>query len=147
MDILEEYTHIYPHRINIAGCSEMLKGNTDEIPVSVLEYEKADSAENKPSAKQKKAKPSHDNERQMKNNAPENIPESFIPDKSVVNLSDDAMDLFLAFSKTVMLFDELVEESGLSVTKALAAATELEISGVAEALPGGRYQICKQSII
>lgn len=147
MDILEEYTHIYPHRINIAGCGEMLKGNTDEIPVSVMEYEKVDSAENKPSVKPPKKKPSHDNERQMQNNASDNKPESFIPDKSVVNLSDDAMELYLAFSKTVMLFDELVEESGLSVTKALAAATELEISGVAEALPGGRYQICKQSII
>ena len=26
LDILEEYTHIYPHRINIEGCGEMLQG-------------------------------------------------------------------------------------------------------------------------
>ena len=40
-----------------------------------------------------------------------------------------------------MLFDRLVELSGLTVGRALAAATELEISGVAESMPGGQYRI------
>ena len=67
---------------------------------------------------------------------------SFKPNNVVSGLSDNAMELYLAFIKPEMTFDELVETSELSVNDALAAATELEISGVAEALPGGRYKMC-----
>ena len=41
-----------------------------------------------------------------------------------------------------MLFDELVEKSGLSVSNALSAATELEIMGIIEAMAGERYKVC-----
>lgn len=126
MDILEEYTHIYPHRINIAGCSEMLKGETSEQPLFIDDQPE-------------KAKTTSANKNALKQ---ENvIPVNFTPDKTVTDLSADAMNMYLSFDKTVMQFDELVDTSGLSVSRALAAATELEIMGVAEALPGGRYKV------
>ncbi len=127
LDILEEYTHLYPHRLNISGCSEMLKGEGGYQP---------EIREDAVSEKKSKRKPD-----KKHTPAPEK-PASFTPDKAVTGLSEDGMEMYLAFNKTVMLFDELVEASGLSTGRALAAATELEIAGIAEALPGGQYKIC-----
>ena len=107
LDILEEYTHIYP-----------------EEPKSPK----------KVTAKQPK--------KETKIIVSEEKSISLKPNNAVSGLSDNAMELYLAFSKPEMTFDELVEVSELNVNDALAAATELEISGVAAALPGGRYKIC-----
>ena len=57
-------------------------------------------------------------------------------------MSENAKKVYLSFDKTVMLFDELVEKSGLSVSNVLSAATELEIMGVIEAMAGERFKVC-----
>ncbi|MBQ2815506.1 MAG: DNA-processing protein DprA [Clostridia bacterium] len=137
LDVLEEYTHIYPHKINIMGCSEMLKGEFHDAPRFFDENNRDDlkSSQNKSEPKSIKKKAQTE---------PKKIDEikKYEPHKSVKNLSDDAKKLYLSFDKTVMLFDELVEKSGLSVSNALSAATELEIMGIIEAMAGERYKVC-----
>ena len=135
LDILEEYTHIYPHRINIEGCGEMLQGKGKYQPeVRENIYPEEPKSPKKVTAKQPK--------KETKIIVSEEKSISLKPNNAVSGLSDNAMELYLAFSKPEMTFDELVEVSELNVNDALAAATELEISGVAAALPGGRYKIC-----
>ncbi len=135
LDVLEEYTHLYPHRLNIEGCSEMLQGKGKYQPeVKEDIYPKESKAVKKTAAQ--KPKP------EQKTISTEEKLTGFKMNTAVANLSENALELYLAFSKPEMLFDELVDASELSVNDALAAATELEISGVAEAIPGGRYKIC-----
>ena len=137
LDVLEEYTHIYPHKINIMGCSEMLKVKIDDAPRFFDEdnFDDIKSQRNKsePKTTKKKAQTESEKTGEIK---------EFKPDKSVENLSDNAKKLYVAFDKTIMLFDELVEKSGLSVSNALSAATELEIMGIVEAMAGERYKVC-----
>ena len=137
LDVLEEYTHIYPHKINIMGCSEMLKGENNDEPIFFDEDNREDKKQKKNTVETKPVKKTAQPE-------PKKVDEikEFEPDKSVENLSDNAKKLYFAFDKTVMLFDELVEKSGLSVSNALSAATELEIMGIIEAMAGERYKVC-----
>ncbi|MBQ9958691.1 MAG: DNA-processing protein DprA, partial [Clostridia bacterium] len=137
LDVLEEYTHIYPHKINIKGCSEMLKGETSDAPIFFDDDNREERKQKKNTVETKPVKKTAQPE-------PKKVDEikEFEPDKSVENLSDNAKKLYFAFNKTVMLFDELVEKSGLSVSNALSAATELEIMGIIEAMAGERYKVC-----
>ena len=137
LDVLEEYTHIYPHKINIKGCSEMLKGETSDAPIFFDDDNREERKQKKNIVEPKPVKKTAQPE-------PKKVDEikEFEPDKSVENLSDNAKKLYFAFNKTVMLFDELVEKSGLSVSNALSAATELEIMGIIEAMAGERYKVC-----
>ncbi|MBQ5885651.1 MAG: DNA-processing protein DprA [Clostridia bacterium] len=137
LDILEEYTHIYPHKINIMGCGEMLKGEMNDAPLFFDEDNREDKKKQRITIESKTVKKKD----QIESKKNDEIKE-FVPDKSVENLSDNAKKLYLAFYKTVMLFDELVEKSGLSVSNALSAATELEIMGIIEAMAGERYKVC-----
>lgn len=137
LDVLEEYTHIYPHKINIKGCSEMLKGDTNDAPMFFGEngYDDFESSRSKPNTIFEKTKVSHEAKKHSEI-------EKFVPDESIENLSENAKKVYLSFDKTVMLFDELVEKSGLSVSNVLSAATELEIMGVIEAMAGERFKVC-----
>ncbi len=163
LDILEEYTHIYPHRINIDGCSQMLKGDTSErglfddkfdengefvrddgndrlnVPQNNRSDDRLIKSSETRSIFKNKDKPKRKKSDVIGDSA---VVEDYLPDKSRVNLSADGELLYLSFNKTVMLFDQLVDISGLPVSRALSAATELEIMGVAEAIAGGRYKIC-----
>ena len=119
------------------GCSEMLKGENNDEPIFFDEDNREDKKQKKNTVETKPVKKTAQPEPKIVDEIKE-----FEPDKSVENLSDNAKKLYFAFDKTVMLFDELVEKSGLSVSNALSAATELEIMGIIEAMAGERYKVC-----
>lgn len=137
IDILEEYTHLYPHKLNIAGCDEMLRG-TDYDGELFIQSESSPSENKAITTKTKKKAIAQPKPTDKSESA---ASKGFKVSTAVTGLSDDAMSLYLSFENNIMLFDRLVELSGLTVGRALAAATELEISGVAESMPGGQYRI------
>ena len=127
-DIVEEYYNDYPQRIK-----------TDEldIPLAQAFYEseqlrqRLEKSEKQPAPVKRRTKsetsePVTQEEKPVKKELPPTLGEAA---RAVYGLLESPMPL-----------DEIVEKSGMSVTKTLAALTELEMIGAVELLPGNKYK-------
>lgn len=116
-DVLCEYVHLYPDKLDMRGSDQPLS----ELPPNPAVPPKQQSSPEPPP----KAGP----EQKL-------APATDLPAEA----TKEAKRLFEAFSESCMNMDELCEIAGLSTSQFLKAATELELYGLVTAAGGNRYQ-------
>ena len=126
LDVLEQYAPFFPHKLRLAGADEPLFAGTGYAPKPPKKVENSRTTAllvSEPLKKEEKTK-----KPAQKSKLPE-------------GLSPEAQMIVCNTSKSPFNTDDVIESTGLAVGKILRALTELELFGVVEAMPGGRYVI------
>ena len=119
-DILNEYKNNYSHRLTFS------KRFTDSIPLSEISpFERARVKKNK-----KNDKISSENKVVINK-----------PDVDYSDLSESSKLVVESLKNKTLLIDEISEITDIDIMSLNLELTELEISGIVKALPGGRYSI------
>lgn len=144
-DVLSEYLQSYPHRLNLREASVPL--NEDRLFVNM--YHKNVNKQNKienNSGKKYVRTEADSVQKQSVKQAAESESDYGKNDFSLPPLSFEADEtvckIYNCFTNKPTTVDILIEKSGLSVSDVLYAATELEMNGAIECLPGGSYRVC-----
>lgn len=135
LDILEEYAAGYPHKLDVRSAMEAENREKEKLHSTADVPPKPTKSPAAP-AKTRAAKSAGARQSSASAKASEPAGATVLP----ADLSHEARQLYERMPADICGFDRLAMSSGLSPELAMRCLTELELNGVLEALPGGRYK-------
>ena len=144
-DILNEYIFAYPHKLSLRYAGASINDDDIFLKLQIKYSKKAYENDATVSEKKKQSKKSltkRVKEKLTKDSQKENVKKEKIKFEDLNIQGDENLKLvYDCFELEPISLDDISEQTGLDASDVMFNLTELEINGVINSLPGGRFEI------